>query len=122
MLRLKGITNLGEIAMAYVEASGQMSVFTLESPRVGLPLIPARDDPDENAIRSSAELQKAVAYACTHCGLTGSPPPTSDEGCCQVCGHSAWVPACMGPADPDLGAIKLNGKGSSRPLSRPRTA
>ncbi|MFN4143324.1 DUF421 domain-containing protein [Aestuariivirga sp.] len=123
MLRLKGVTNLGEIAMAYIEASGQMSVFPLERPRVGLPLIPVRDDPDENAIRSAAELQKGDDYACTHCGLTGSPPPITGEGCCQVCGHSAWVPACIGPADRDLGAVKLNsGKSSSRQLNRPRPA
>ncbi len=122
MLRLKGITNLGEIAMAYIEASGQMSVFTLEHPRMGLPLIPVREDPDENAIRSAAELVKGEDYACTHCGLTGAPPPITEEGCCRVCGHSAWVAACIGPADRDLGAVRLVGGGSGRPAKNPRTA
>lgn len=109
MLRLKGITNLGEIAMAYIEASGQMSVFTLERPQLGLPLIPVREDPDENAIRSATEFMKGQDYACTHCGLTGAPPPLTDAGCCRACGHSAWVEACIGPADRDLGAIRLTG-------------
>jgi uncharacterized membrane protein YcaP (DUF421 family) len=109
MLRLKGITNLGEIAMAYIEASGQMSVFTLEKPQLGLPLIPVREDPDENAIPSADALVKGQDYACAHCGLTGAPPPITEAGCCRACGHSAWVEACIGPADRDLGAIRLTG-------------
>ena len=122
MLRLKGITNLGEIAMAYVEASGQMSVFTLERPRVGLPLIPVREDPDENAIRSARGLAKGQDFACTHCGLTGAPPPVAEDGTCRTCGNSAWVPACIGPADRDLGAIKLSSGSGPAPMNRARTA
>jgi hypothetical protein len=95
MLRVHGITNLGEIGTAYIEASGQMSVFILAEPRLGLPLIPIRDDPDDDAIRDAKELKRGTDYACTHCGLTGAPPPVSEAGC------------CIGPADFGLGPLRL---------------
>ncbi|WP_421694433.1 DUF421 domain-containing protein [Aestuariivirga sp.] len=117
MLRLQGFSNLGEIATAYIETSGQMSVFPLKSPRVGLPLIPVREDPDENAIRTAASFAEGEDYACTHCGLTGAPPKMTDKGCCDQCGHSAWTKACIGPADEDLGEIRLKG-GEDEEISR----
>lgn len=106
LLRLHGATNLGEIGLAYIEANGQMSVFTLEEPRPGLPLIPARDMQNEVPIRSPDEFDGRAQYACTHCGITGSPPPSTSDGRCENCGHSGWVPACLGPADQAVGKFK----------------
>lgn len=106
MLRLHGVTNLGEVALAYVEASGQMSVFKLDEPRVGLPLIPVMEHPDDVSIREVKKLKRGKDYACAHCGITGSPPPSTPEGCCKSCGHDAWVPACLGPADLGIGTVK----------------
>jgi hypothetical protein len=104
MLRIKGVSNLGEVSHAFVEAGGQMSVFTLARPRAGLPLVPVRKDSGDNAIRSAADLTPGEHYACTHCGVTGSPPPLAKTGCCRDCGNCGWTPACIGPADLDLGA------------------
>ena len=106
LLRLHGATNLGEIAIAYVEANGQMSVFTLQEPRAGLPIIPVLELTAGAEITSPAAFGKATKYACVHCGSTGSPPPLTPEGRCEYCGHAAWVPACIGPADRDLGEVK----------------
>ena len=106
MLRLKGVINLGEVAIAHIEASGQMSVFKLDKPIVGLPLIPVMEHPDKVSIRDVKKLKRRKDYACAHCGTTGSPPPTTPEGCCKNCGHDAWLPACLGLADPGFGAIE----------------
>jgi uncharacterized membrane protein YcaP (DUF421 family) len=122
LLRLNGATNLGEIGLAYIEANGQMSVFTLEEPRPGLPLIPLRDMQNEVPIHTPSEFNRGTHYACAHCGITGSPPPSTPEGCCESCGHSGWVPACLGPADQTLGKFKRlytgkTGKPNNREVS-----
>lgn len=41
MLRTQGISNLGEVAYAYLEAGGGISVFRRHPPKAGLPLVPA---------------------------------------------------------------------------------
>jgi hypothetical protein len=106
MLRLKGISNMGEVAIAHIEASGQLSLVKRDEPQLGLPLIPILDVPGAFAIRNANELKRGKPYACAHCGITGQPPPVSDEGCCVKCGHAAWVPASLGPGDPTIGAAK----------------
>ena len=122
MLRLHGVTNLGEIAVAHIEASGQMSVFKRDQPRPGLPLIPVRNETDENAIHKANDLQSGVDYACTHCGQTGSPPPLTEKGCCQACGNAAWIEACIGSGDRQVDTIKQTAGTRGGSVGRPRTA
>lgn len=40
LLRLKGVENLGSIARAHLEPSGQLSVFALDTPGLGLAIVP----------------------------------------------------------------------------------
>lgn len=98
MLRLAGISNLGDIDFAYVEASGQLSIFRRPEPALGLPIVPVLEDPQIIAIKTAAELPKDAASACTRCGVTGSPPPLGTDGACENCGASSWIEARTGRA------------------------
>lgn len=40
ILRLQGIRNLGEVGHAYLEASGQLSLFRADPPKAGLAIVP----------------------------------------------------------------------------------
>lgn len=72
MLRLNGIENLGVIRSAYLEPSGELSLFRADPPRIGLPIVPPVE-------------------------LCDPPPPDpGGPACCLNCGQVAPVagPAC----------------------------
>lgn len=74
MLRLKGICNLGQVEHAYLEPSGNLSLFKAEPPRPGLMIVP----PPE---------------------LAPLPPPAAgDLTCCGNCGFVMPEGAAIGPA------------------------
>lgn len=84
LLRLKDVRNLGEVEQAYVEASGQLSVFRFATPRLGLRIVP----PVETR---PLPLPSANGLACcTRCGLVGR---CVDAGACGGCGHDHWTVA-----------------------------
>lgn len=86
-LRLKSVEHLGQIKYAFLEPSGNISVFFFkdEEVRPGLPLNPILYD------RKSKLVIKKGMYACTNCGLT----QTLDEGhaSCPICQKDEWVEA-----------------------------
>lgn len=85
-LREHGIEHLGEIAHAYLETDGVLTVFRAKEARPGLPIVPPWD------IEMPEEI-KPGAYeglvACKQCGTVqkkGSTP-------CTHCHHDVWVRA-----------------------------
>jgi uncharacterized membrane protein YcaP (DUF421 family) len=85
-LRLKGVTHLGQVEAAYIEASGQLSVFFLTDDEVlhGLPVIP------ELFELQIQEIKEKGIYSCAHCGNTKEIMPAKHHDC-EICEHTEWV-------------------------------
>ncbi len=85
-LRLKGISQLGQIEKAIEESSGEISVFFYEDEKVkyGLPIMP---DSLENPLKKI--LQKGH-YSCTFCGHTEE-KETGSAGKCKKCQKDEWI-------------------------------
>ncbi len=65
-LRLKSISQLGQVRRAYLEFTGELSVYYFEDENVrpGLPLFPESLDEAELVVRHQG------AYSCVQCGFT----------------------------------------------------
>ncbi len=85
LLRLKGVENLGSIRRAYLEPSGQISVFPADPPRPGLPIVPPVE------FRSDSE-ERGGAGCCGNCGQLAG-----DAGPCGNCGFPGRFPAEPAP-------------------------
>lgn len=86
-LRLKSVEHLGQVKSAYLETSGEISIYLYEDNEVrpGLPITP------DLFGKKSRERQNAGLYACSYCGETKELPP--GESSCEVCHNNYWVPA-----------------------------
>lgn len=84
-LRLKSIEHLGQVKKAYLEPSGELSVYFYEDEEVtpGLPILP----PLYNA--KSKTIPKDDCYACTFCGQTAD--LKVGNASCSRCNHDTWV-------------------------------
>jgi len=87
-LRLKNVSQLGQVKTAYVEASGNISVFYYpdEEVKYGLPIFP------ENLENPLHRIPEAGTYACTYCGLTEKLEAYHSKGC-KACDHRKWTKA-----------------------------
>lgn len=86
-LRLKSIEHLGQVKNAFIETSGDISVFFYEDSEVrpGLPILPY-------AFRSKSRLiTTAGIYSCTFCGNTEEQAPGT--AFCKICNRQEWVGA-----------------------------
>jgi len=78
LLRIDGVTNLGQVHRAYLEPSGQLSLFCSEERRPGLRIVPPvelRDLvpplPGENACCANCgKVTKVTGSECTECGAS----------------------------------------------------
>ena len=86
LLRLKGVENLGSIARAYLEPSGQLSVFPLDTPGLGLAIVP----PVECADKETTDISN---LCCSSCGTL-----TMQEHACPECGSETRLNAVLAPA------------------------
>lgn len=79
-LRLRGISQLGQVDRAYLEISGEVSVFYFADEKVkpGLPILPHKFKEQYKNVSTSG------IYACAHCGETQE----------IELGHSLICPAC----------------------------
>jgi uncharacterized membrane protein YcaP (DUF421 family) len=86
-LRIKSIEHLGQIKHAFIETSGEISVFFYEDQEVkyGLPILPAAFN------KKSKTIEKEGIHACTFCGHTEEQKPGTAK--CEVCKKDEWVPA-----------------------------
>ena len=84
-LRLKSIDHLGQVRKAYLETSGEISIYLFEDNEVrqGLPIYPELiDNPSEN-------LKINEEYACIYCGhiqhIMGK------DSNCTICNNNNWL-------------------------------
>lgn len=86
-LRLKSVEHLGQVKFAYLETSGEVSVFYYEDDKVrpGLPILPQLFNNKSTHIKSDG------IYACTFCGNTEELSP--GQAVCKVCNRPEWVEA-----------------------------
>lgn len=88
-LRLKGVRNLGELEMAYIEPNGEISLFRRPVPVAGLPIVPPPEMCEGLCVSRSGP-----GLCCNVCGhMTGEP-----VGPCPGCGRSSWRRAECRPA------------------------
>ena len=84
-LRERGVEHLGQVASAYLETDGGLTVFRADQARPGLPIVPPWE------IEAPAEVKPGGGEpaACKTCGLVEE--TASDR--CSHCGHDVWVRA-----------------------------
>lgn len=87
-LRLKGISQLGQIDQAIEEVSGEISVFYFEDEKVkyGLSIMP---DSLKDAVKY---IKEEGYYSCIFCGYTEE-KHIGSAGNCPKCKKDKWVPA-----------------------------
>ena len=87
-LRLKGVEHLGQVDKAYIEASGQLSIYFLPDEKVvhGLPVTPELFDAQEE------EIKEKGIYSCCYCGNTKEMMPAK-QNICEICENKKWVKA-----------------------------
>lgn len=86
-LRLKNIEHLGQVRHAYLETTGDVSIFFYKDEEVkyGLPIRP------ELFYQKSDTVEKSGIHSCSHCGYTKYLEPGSYT--CKVCSNKQWVPS-----------------------------
>lgn len=86
-LRLYSIEHLGQVRNAYLETSGEVSVFFYsdEEVKYGLPILP------QIFAKKSKTISKKGIYACTFCAHTQEIGATTAS--CEVCHKTEWVEA-----------------------------
>ena len=91
LLRLKGISNLGQVEFAFHESGGGLSVFPRETPIAGLPIVP----PDD--VAPPAPLADAASDAqvcCVNCGTLRVAASVTERTRCPDCGRrDGWTAA-----------------------------
>ena len=87
-LRMQGVSQLGQIEEAFVESSGNISIFYYpdEDVKFGLPIMPDSLNPWQQKIKEDG------FYACTFCGYTAKLKPVAKYTCLK-CQKNKWVKA-----------------------------
>lgn len=86
-LRIKSVEHLGQIKNAFMETSGEISIYYYPDNEVkyGLPITPSFFN------LKSKSIQKNGIYSCTFCGNTED--QKSGIATCKVCKKNEWVAA-----------------------------
>jgi uncharacterized membrane protein YcaP (DUF421 family) len=86
-LRIKSVEHLGQVKNAFMETSGEISIFYYEDEEVkhGLPILPFLFNLKSKTIPDNG------IYSCTFCGLTEQ--KTAGVSTCTVCKKQEWVAA-----------------------------
>lgn len=86
-LRIKSIEHLGQIKNAFMETSGEISVFYYDDKEVkyGLPILPAL------FLKKNKVIPSEGIYSCTFCGNTEN--QKSGTAICKICSKEEWVAA-----------------------------
>lgn len=83
-LRYNGIHQLGQVALAYLEPSGKMSVIKSNEERPGLSVLP-------NGRKLDRSGSDGETLCCKNCGCLAK----QREELCQTCGEHEWVAATL---------------------------
>ncbi len=86
-LRQQSVSHLGQVECAYLETSGDLSVFYYPDDKVipGLPILPDIYD------LPVKEFEKGEVYSCKHCG--DSKLDIQSFRPCEICGENEWLVA-----------------------------
>ena len=86
-LRVNSVEHLGQVRNAYLETSGEVSVFYYsdEDVKFGLPILPQLFE------QKSKTIQENGIHACTFCAHTQE--LKSGTATCERCGKDEWVKA-----------------------------
>ncbi len=86
-LRVNSVEHLGQVRNAYLETSGEVSVFYYsdEDVKYGLPILP------QLFLKKDKTVKKAGIHACTFCAHTQELQPGTAN--CERCGKDEWVEA-----------------------------
>lgn len=84
-LRMKSIEHLGQVKLAHIETSGDISAYFYsdEEVKYGLPILPSLFN-----LKSKIISNKGM-YSCAFCGYTEEKNIEKDT--CKVCGNEEWV-------------------------------
>lgn len=85
-LRLKNVSHLGQVKLAILETTGDISVFYYqdEDVKYGLPILPAL------FANKQEEIKHKDYYSCSFCGLTKLLEPSA-KTICSCCKKGHWV-------------------------------
>lgn len=86
-LRMRNVNQLGQVEYAYLETSGDLSVFYYSDDQVkeGLPIFP------EKYNYPCLTFSPNKRYACTHCGEVKSEVSVHTK--CSTCNNEGWIEA-----------------------------
>jgi uncharacterized membrane protein YcaP (DUF421 family) len=90
--RINGIKTLGQIERAYLEESGEISIFKAKEPIKGLCLFPE----EQNIVRhhfAGDRVTESKEYSCWRCGKTIQFQREGDFTQCPRCKGKEWGPA-----------------------------
>ena len=87
-LRMASVSHLGQVQEAYIETSGNLSIFLYPDNTVkyGLPIMP------DSLERTVKKINEVGHYSCTFCGYTENIKPVNKH-VCTVCKKHSWVKA-----------------------------
>ncbi|KJS07906.1 MAG: hypothetical protein VR78_18875 [Hoeflea sp. BRH_c9] len=92
LLRIEGISNLGEVEHAFLEANGDLSIFRAREPIAGMPIVPPHEICPPPCIEpSSPEADASLKLCCFDCGTLRS----RTESACLHCKGETWTLAKM---------------------------
>jgi uncharacterized membrane protein YcaP (DUF421 family) len=99
ILRLAGISQLGEVKRAYLEQSGELSTFSFPPKEVfaGLPIVPPWDITDRTLFIAEKEPARPGGYACLCCGETTRLDVPTSLPHCPRCKKGKWIEATQLP-------------------------
>jgi uncharacterized membrane protein YcaP (DUF421 family) len=85
-LRMAGVKHLGQVQQAYIETTGNLSIFYYhdEEVKYGLPILP------ELFENRSQKIEKSAFHSCSFCGNTLDLTPTENHTC-NVCKRDKWI-------------------------------
>lgn len=85
-MRPKSVSHLGQIEMALIEISGEISIYYYKDEHVkhGLPILPQLYE------EQHIQIMKEGIYSCAFCGNTETIEPT-DKHFCGICNKDKWV-------------------------------
>lgn len=85
-MRQQSVSHLGQIDIAILEISGEVSLYFYEDHEVlyGLPILPTLYN------KQTCEILEEGYYSCSYCGFTEIIIPTKKHTCTH-CNHDKWV-------------------------------
>lgn len=89
-LRLQGISNLGQVEKAYLEGSGDISLFKKDKPTRGLSIFPIGQGAPQH-YKVGQEVKETEEYACWKCGETRTFGEGTRFTSCRRCNGKEWV-------------------------------